>query len=183
MELQFLTIVQAVEVYHRRFFDGIYLPKSWFEKKILAGLVIALPHEIDTAYKKDCTPQDLQSFCDAAGSSLKWLNEYSLMKRLKVLINEFAETIGPFVPDPVKAIKEVSDARNYLTHWTEQDTNAAKSPERLAVLVDFLQLIIEIAFLREMGIEPNVINDMFHRNSIYKWRFDPAVWRNTLESR
>jgi hypothetical protein len=179
VESQFLTIVQAVEVYHRRFFDGMYLPKSWFEEKILPVLVNALPKEIDIAYKENCAPQDLRSFCDTARSSLKWLNEYSLLRRLKVLTREFADVITPFVPDPMRTIKEVSDARNYLTHWTEQDTKAAKSPERLAVLVYFLQLIIEIGFLREMGFKTDVISKIIHRNLIYKWRFDPVVWQKT----
>ena len=179
VDSQFLTTICAVEAYHRRFFEGQYLPHAWFELEVQSALAAQLPTSVPVEYQAQCSSNDLKVFRDSAARSLRWLNEYSLRKRLKVLFREFEDVLRAFLPDGKTAIEEIVDARNYLTHWTEQATDVTERPERLAVLTDLLHLVLEVGFLREMGISQERMRGLVGRVQVYRRKLGPQVWGRT----
>jgi len=71
IETKFLLLSQAVESYHRRFWNGSYLSESEFQSQVLETLHKAIPAQLDRSFK------------ESLKNRLKYSNEYSLRKRIK----------------------------------------------------------------------------------------------------
>ena len=81
LQHQFLSLIQAIEVYHRRKFEGKYLSDDDYEP-------------IYEKFEEFINELAIEpSFKEALKSKLKYGNEYSLRKRLKDLFEKYKEVV------------------------------------------------------------------------------------------
>ena len=143
LEHRFLSFIQALESYHRRSnFSNTYMKKENYNK-VLNNLIKCIPKEV------------IGDFRQSMKSRFKYLNEYSLKKRLDEIINKFNTLLGNFIPKDFS--KEVKDIRNYLTHYDKQSIKTIPSREKLFILSEKLQIILEICLLHEIGFTDSQI--------------------------
>ena len=155
LQHQFLSLIQAIEAYHRRKFEGKYLSDEKYEPiyKKFEGIINKLGIE--------------DPFKDALKSKLKYGNEYSLIKRLKYLFEKYREIFDNFIDDRDAFINKVKDTRNYLTHYDKKLRSIADG-EDLYRITQKLKTILQICLLHELGFDKEEIKSMFLRNRRYK---------------
>ncbi len=113
-----------------------------------------IPHEIDTSFRA------------ALKNKLKYLNEYSLRKRIEILASEHAEIIGKLLGSPDEFADSVSELRNKLTHPEPSSEALGKTEWReLWHLSEQLALLMEACFLTEFGFGKDRIRDIVQTRS------------------
>jgi Apea-like HEPN len=129
--VEFLLLTQALEAYHRRMIGGEYESRPSFRGGIYRELVQAIPENVDQVYRRRIV------------SGLKYLNEYSLRKRLRNLIRLRRNSVVFAFQDREEAIEQIIDLRNKFTHYDEavseadfMDINLWRSTARAKVLLD-----------------------------------------------
>ena len=148
-EYHFLSLMQAIESFHRCIHGGDYLSDDDY-KEIHNVLVNAIPDGV----KKD--------FRNSLESKLKYGNEFSLRKRLKELFNEYQNEIpGLFIQNKGAFIEQAVDTRNYLTHYDKDLKERAASGIGIFHLTYKLKMLLEICLLRELGFSSEEIKDRF----------------------
>jgi flagellar motor switch protein FliG len=139
----FLSLVQAVESFHRRLYDGNYLSKEDYEN-LRKNLAEAIPKD---------TQKDIK---EKLQSMLAWGNEVSLKVRLKRLLEGIdqgnaAQLAG--TTDIQEFTKLIVDIRNYLTHYDE-----SKKPAIIENFVEMYNLnrrmraILTLLILKYLGL-------------------------------
>lgn len=160
LQHQFLSLIQAIEAYHRRKFEGKYLSDDDYEpiyeklKEFISKLAIE------------------PSFKEALNSKLNYGNEYSLRKRLKDLFEKYKEVVNNFIKDKDIFINKVVDTRNYLTHYDKNLKEKAVDGEQLYYVTQQLKIVIMICLLSELGFNFKEIKNLLARNRRYKYVFD-----------
>ena len=157
LEVKFLTLAQGLEVYHRRMFSDD-VPEM---------------DEVKLKYKE--LVQDLiEQYPD--GEDKKWLegkiehlNEVSLGKRIKELINPFKEIFGNS-KERGKLARKISLTRNYLTHYNPDLESEAAKGEDLHVLSLKMELLFELHFLKLTGFTPEEINSIVDKCPKLRWK-------------
>jgi hypothetical protein len=103
--VEFLSLAQALEGFHRGLFDGTYATPADYEG-VRKALSDAIPQTVGPDHK------------DALRTRIRYGNEFSLRKRL----NELAAMLSPairtliFGPDGTVPQQWI-DTRNYYSHW------------------------------------------------------------------
>lgn len=148
LEHQFLSIVQALESYHRRVYGGKYVSEEEYSI-IMNNLIEAIPPD---------TPKDLR---DRLKGYLKYGNEFSLRKRLKEIVKECGGFLGDCLSESGKFIDDTVRIRNYLTHY-DGSPPAIEVPElyRLALK---LRLLVMVCLLNETGFGATDIDKIVKR--------------------
>jgi hypothetical protein len=161
IELRFLSIVQAVESYHRRVWGGKYMSDDDFLSELYPKLVQAIPADLDPGFT-----QSLRR------GKLRYANEYSLRKRLKDLARhlagflQFGFLVNTIVRDAF--IERVCDTRNYLTHYDpELVEKAATTGKEQYQLFEKLRAMLDALLLEQIGFEPGQIHEMIKKNRIF----------------
>ena len=155
LQHQFLSMIQAVEAYHRRRLEGKYLSYEEYES-------------IYNKFERIINRLDVKaSFKDALKIRLKYGNEYSLRKRLKDLFVKYRDITQDFIKDEDSFISRVIDTRNYLTHYDKKLRNIADG-EDLYRITQKLKIILQICLLYELGFDKEEIKSAFLRNRRYK---------------
>jgi ApeA N-terminal domain 1 len=108
LHVEFLSLIQALEGFHRSLSDGLYiLPKDY--EAIESALVNAIPSNVSGPH------------ADSLRSRIRYGNEISLAKRLNVLAERLYLPIRQLVfGRNGTAPREWIDTRNYYTHWPEE---------------------------------------------------------------
>jgi hypothetical protein len=161
-EFEFLSLVQAVETYHRQIYGGKYQPDDIFINGLYKVLVAAIPENVADDFRSSLKL-----------GKLRYANEYSLRKRLHLLGEHFAENLNiNFLCDKKLRgifVDKAADTRNYFTHYPpELEENAAKSGEELHDITRKLRLILQICFLEELGFPFDKITEVFKKNREYR---------------
>jgi hypothetical protein len=153
--LEFLMIAQALEVYHRQKYGGKYVSDEEFEK-VRAALQDAIPQNLDKAFREKLL------------TSFNFLNEYSLRKRLKLILDD---VLQPYKSDLDRMlfsdssrdqfIQDFVNARNYFTHYS----NGADNPSRLASLTRKARLLMQFCFMVELGFSTDLTSKLFRDKS------------------
>lgn len=162
LQHQFLNLTQAIESYHRRVYGGEYQEKNKYRIGLCKSFVEIIPIDFDKDYK------------DSLKQKLKYLNEYSLRKRLKDICKEnLKEVLERSNLDLLKDFKDknainsfadsVTDTRNYLTHYDEELKNKTVNGNELYTLLKKLKILLEIFLLKELGFSFNKINILISR--------------------
>jgi len=159
MDASFLNFAQALETYHRRTYGGKYQTDNEFREDLYQKLVSVLPDNLESSFKESLKH-----------GKLYYANEYSLRKRLQELTNRFSGKIPLNFIEGKKQkefIEDVSNTRNYLTHYDiELESKAVKGRE-LYKLRQKLKLIIEICLLEELGFDLDSISQMLQKRREY----------------
>jgi len=147
LEHQFLNLIQALEAYHRQKYNGEYENYK----------------PIYNEFKKIVDSSNIdRSFKDALEERLKYLNEYSLTKRLKELFKKY-HIIHDFIIDKDNFIHKVVNTRNYLTHYSGKPQNIAAAEEELYNIIQKLKIILQICFLKDLGFNDEEIKNALNR--------------------
>lgn len=137
---RFLNITQAIEALHRKFEGGKYMTDEDY-REIYDNLLSILPPELSSDFR------------DSLEYGLKFENEFSLRKRIKILaerIDGFEELI-----DDIKVFsKKVSDTRNYFNHYTEKLRKKAvvDNPQEFRNIIQKIEILLDLSILYELGL-------------------------------
>ena len=157
LEPKLLALTQAIESYHRRFRDSTYMTQDEFDTDILPALEAAIPAGINNDFRQSIK------------NKMKYLNEYSLSKRLKLIIKENAKILDLYMQNATSLVQPIIDYRNYFTHYDPKSHKAFKvNYGDVLYLCYFLKLLIELCFLREMGFNSDDIINQLKNDYRYK---------------
>lgn len=147
---RFLSLVQAVEAYHRRALGTTELPEDEHERR-LEETISAVPN----VHK------------DWLRGKLTYSNEPSLRKRLKEIMRRDPEVMKPIFGKSKKErgafVGKVVDTRNYLTHYDESKKDEAAVGRKLYELTEKLKSVLEACLLREVGFEGDSLKEILLR--------------------
>lgn len=155
LEYRFLSLIQAIESYHRCIYGGKYLSNEEY-KSVYNALVNAIPKGIGNDLK------------DRLKVYLRYGNEFSLRKRLKEIFDKYQEILDGFIENKKCFIEKVVDTRNYLTHYDKELKERAAKEKDLYRLTQKLKICLEICLLTELGFSSEKIKALFSRNRRYK---------------
>ena len=145
LQFHFLSLMQALESFHRVTKGGKYLQDKEWEpyRNILTASV----------------PKDLHpDFKASLKSRIRYGNEYSLRKRMKELVNTLDKaTIDVLAPSPNYFSGIIVDTRNYFTHYDDELKDMALSGSELVYANQRLKVLIILLLLKELHIDESAI--------------------------
>ena len=158
LNFHFLSLMQAIETFHRQVFSGKYIEQEEYDDKS-QKIKTNIPTEF---------PSDLR---DALKSRIKYGNEYSLRKRIKGLFESVDKQTRLLVTEDYKSfIGKIVDTRNYFTHYDDELKSAALSNSELYYACQRLKIFIIILLLKNIGLNEDIIQSVVQRNSkIQPW--------------
>ncbi|MDX5576630.1 HEPN domain-containing protein [Streptomyces sp. ID01-9D] len=150
LQHRFSSLIQAIESYHRRVYGGKYLEEGQYEE--LTNQITLIINENLTGDLKNIFTQKFSH-----------LNELSLRRRLKDIIEINKEIISPFIQLRKGFLNSVTNTRNYLTHFDEGLENSAKKGKELIELCEVLNFLLEICLMTEIGVsKERIIENVSH---------------------
>jgi hypothetical protein len=157
VEHRFLSMVQAVESYHRQAIGGEYLTPEAY-KPVYSALVAAIP------------PTENSAFIAALKNRLRYHYQLALRKRLEDLVDLYGALASPVLPGPTTFVTRVVDTRNYLTHY-DQDlrSRAATGLGHQFNLIQRLRVLLEVCFLCELGLPQEAVKKMIVKSWAYQY--------------
>jgi hypothetical protein len=156
LQHEFLSLVQALEVYHRRVYGGKYVSDENF-KDVYAKLVDAIPAETENDFKASLT------------GKMKYLHEYSLRKRLKKITDDLSGVVGILIKDVGSFIDDIESTRNFLTHYDKSLEAKKRDGKELYMLTEQMKFLLEMCFLLEMGMPIDKVKQLATRNQRYQY--------------
>lgn len=108
LHVEFLSLIQALEGFHRGRYPGNYMDESEYGS-VKSVITSAIPSSVASDHR------------DALRSRIRYGNQISLSKRL----NELVDYLGPplaalIIASDGKVPRNWIDTRNYLSHWDEE---------------------------------------------------------------
>ncbi len=149
-----LLLSQAIEAYHRDCHGGTYLSTDAFKTEVLDPLVKSIPMNLD------------RKFRDSLKHRLSFVNEYSLRKRLTLLISRYNHVLKAQIKDTGGLANQIADARNQLTH--RSGDSMAVSGNRLHFYSTILGTLLVLSLMEEMGFSHTRIEELAKKNSRIK---------------
>lgn len=158
VEFEFLSLIQALESYHRTQGMNKYVAATVYEG-IKSALTSAIPNN---------TPTDLR---DALSGRIKYGNEYSLRKRLDLTLELVpTELTNEITLGNSSFVAQVVSTRNYLTHRDETQKDNVLDFRGMINASVSLRILVQFLLLMEIGIKPNTIADVMCKHWRYKNR-------------
>jgi len=159
IESTFLSLAQAAEVFHRRRYGGTYIPVCDYQKSVLPALESAIPQELNGDVKQ------------AYKQRLRFFNELSLAKRLKMMSSNHKSVFNVYAPDWKSKVRSIVKARNYYTHYSEGDGNEAPDINKLVEYREFLKMLLELEMLAASGVDKDLLHKQAKECQRYRWNF------------
>jgi hypothetical protein len=151
LENNFLSLVQAVESYHRRTFET-----KEFEEEEKNTLIEQVLNAIDSKYHKVITRK------------LNYIHEPSLRTRLKEIFDEHRSVLDKYIRRKQFCDKAYV-SRNYYTHYDE-DLKEQVDKIDLIDLINKLEIVIEVCLLKELGFSLKEIEECLQNRGDHKIR-------------
>jgi hypothetical protein len=156
LEVKLLHLAQAVEAYHRRCYDGLYMDEQDFATRVADVLREAIPTGLDPSLR------------DSLKNRVKYGNEYSFVKRLTVLVMEHEAALTAITPNPREWLKKISDRRNSFTHHPVIGGQFHAIDREEIIRCNYvLQTLLECCFLKSMGMTSAQITTLTARCAKY----------------
>jgi hypothetical protein len=156
IEHKFLSLVQALESYHQRAYDGRYMAKSDY-KQVKNEIISNIPEKVVGDHR------------ESIKTKIDFGNNYSLKSRLDEIYDDYSEILDLVINDKNTFIKDVRDTRNFFTHFSKSLEKKAKSDDELINLTDQIRCTLEVCLLAELGMSLNKIKDIIVRNEKYRY--------------
>ncbi|SFV09373.1 HEPN domain-containing protein [Alicyclobacillus macrosporangiidus] len=151
IDFMFLSLMQAIETYHRRTHAGRFLSNEMFSD-VLNTIMSAIPKGLPDDYVKNLHDK------------LKYSNEFSLRRRIKELLRELGDITVPYIPDIKVFVQQVVDTRNYLTHYSvELEERALRGTELYGACLR-LTVILQACLLKEMNFTHSEVEALLKRH-------------------
>jgi hypothetical protein len=144
VENLFLSLVFAIEAFHRRIIGGVYQDRETYLKGIYNQLVEAIPNDIDSDFKNSLL------------SKLKYGYQYSMRKRLIGLIRTLPIKIKDHLIQNYnnnQFVDAVLETRNYLVHYEKATNNNELDIRKTLNLIKRLRMLLHLLLLNEIGID------------------------------
>lgn len=151
LDQKFLTLMQAIETYHRRTSDETDLSPADHAKR-MTTIVDSVPEEHRAWVSK----------------RLEYANEIPLRRRLKRIVDSCQLVAKKVTGKPSTFISKAVDTRNYRTHYDPSLKNKAVTGTELHRLVVRLRALIEMCLLLELGFSAQEIDRIFERIRRYE---------------
>ncbi len=151
LEVQFLSLAQGLEAYHRENCDDKYMEDDEF--KTLRKKVI-----------KEVPKKDRNWFA----ARLRRANELSLRDRIRKMVEVFNNFFGE--EEKALFIKLFVDTRNSLTHPSSDLESRAAKEENLYILCLKMELLFELYFLNLMGFSAEQIQSIADNCPKLQWK-------------
>jgi len=152
LEQRFLSLMQAIETYHRRTSAATDLPAADHERRL---------EEINEA-----VPAEHREWLE---KKLKHSNELILRQRLEDVLERCPGVTQKLISSKKRSfVHRAVAARNYLTHYSPDLAQQAPVGMRLYPLTVQLQALIEMCLLRELGFGCEEIDGFFERVERYR---------------
>lgn len=147
---QFLLLAQALEVYHRTNFEGKTVPTAEFRSR-LERIVAATPQE-DRHWVRE---------------KLQFANEKTLSERLHEILARYPKEANAIVCEPEKFATDIRNTRNYYTHFADDLRKSGKVADhsKLVLLTDRMKRLLEMCFLRDLGLQGKAVLKIVNRPS------------------
>jgi len=161
---QFLSLMQAIEAYHRKTKDYEVIPRQKL-KKIIKFFLKNMPDE-EIQEKFDINPEELkQKFRD----NLNLSYQPTLRDRLEGIWQDYKSILElVFSCDEYKNfIKKIKNTRDYYTHYLETRKEIIEEKD-LNLCIYLLLFILEVCFLYETGLSEEKIRKIIERNESFK---------------
>ncbi len=144
-EIRFLNLTQAFEAYFRLTKDTLYISKDRYEE-LTDKLMSCYPSESNHALKQKIN------------STIKYANEYSLRKKLKVFIGSFeSKTLEYFGIEASTFVDTTVSNRNYYTHYDKDlKEDALKGVELLKREIKLKYLLL-IYLFKDLGCSEELV--------------------------
>ena len=151
---RFLALAHAIEAYHRAFVGGKYQANEEYRNGLQRILWEAVPANISADFRASLK------------NKLKYLNEFSLRKRVQDICENFSAILKAFLGEPAQFASDVADQRNLLTHpdSTAENHSAEKNWKSIWIKGEQLGLLLEVCFFHELGFGEQRISTMLTRN-------------------
>lgn len=153
LEYKFLSLIQAIEAYHRIKYKGLdkYMQDDEY-KVVLDKLKEKLSNLLEKSFKKSLF------------TKLRYGNEYSLRKRFKILFsNNFVKIFKISKPKLERFIERVVDTRNYLIHQDNELESITFHDNEFFHANLILKTLIEIHLLGELGFEVEELQKFYQK--------------------
>jgi len=145
LHIEFLSLIQALEGFHRGRYPGNYMPDLAYDavKGALSG---AIPATVAADHR------------DALRSRIRYGNQISLSKRLNELQSFLGDSLASLIiGGDGKIPRTWIDTRNYHTHWDEDlRANAVDGQEMYNANVR-MEHFLRAIYLLMMGIQPETL--------------------------
>ncbi|WP_425203927.1 HEPN domain-containing protein [Priestia megaterium] len=160
LNTSFLNMVQMLEIYHRRVYEGKIFDEATYkenESKLLGYVQSELPEE----------------FAKRVANLLSHGNEYSLSKRLREIISSLEPETKAYLfgnsKNRDRFVQQLVDTRNFLTHYdkTEKKNLLEKSDEKFYAL-QRLRTLVTLILFKEIGVEESSIRDKIAQSRKYQ---------------
>lgn len=152
VERTFLSVIQALEVMHRKESTDTVMPQDEFET--ISSILV------------DACPEPRKKWI---ADRLRYANEISLRTRLIQLIAPFSELFGN-KSQRGALIARATDARNYLTHYDEKLDEKAPSILELWKLSQKMEALCQMHLLSKIGIATDEVIAMARNSHALKMR-------------
>jgi ribosomal protein L35 len=150
LEHQFLTLIQAIEAYHRRAFSN--------DASDPAAHATRVRHILQSVGNtEELSKSDRQWLYDR----IKY-NEPTLAGRLRELYSTLPLSVHSVVGAQGKFAQTISQTRHYMTHWSEEARERALQGPALLRPIQQLRLMTKLIFLRELGIANDNMTRKLH---------------------
>lgn len=145
-EFRFLSLIQALESFHRIIKGGKYIDDSSEEWKGAVKLMIAsIPSSLEKSHK-----QSLEK-------KIEFGYQYSLRKRMKELTSSISpdslRRMSPKQNNGDYFTKRIVEARNYFTHYDELNRPQSFTGGELDKAVERLKLLLILLLMKEIGVD------------------------------
>lgn len=144
--IQFLTLVQSLEAFHRRTSDEKHMEENEFE-------------EIRKNLIKECPKKERSWF----GSKLQYANELTLRNRMQKLTDPFEKYM--FGEKRPLMIDKIVKTRNYLTHYDLKLEQEAAKGQVLEFLCHKMNALFRLHFLKLIGFNEQEIDSIVDKCS------------------
>ncbi len=154
-ESQFLLLAQALEVYHARSnISGSVQTKEDFRKRMQA--ILEVVHGDERRWLKE---------------KLQHANQKTLAERIKEILDLHPSESLRLTANIDDFAAKVRHSRNYYTHYDQELWQSGKVAKGLELrrIVNALADLLQICWLKELGIHGKPIEEVLNRNASTKW--------------
>lgn len=157
LEMEFLNIAFAAELYHRKRFSNEVLPKNEHKARI-TSILNAAPAAHAEWLKR----------------VLNFSNEPFFRSRIDELVEMTKEVVSPLFSDKDYFVNKVKDTRHYRVHNVSSLKKKAATGEELYWITKTLSYLVQACLLIELGLTSQDCVELFSKNRDYQLALERA---------
>lgn len=164
--MQFLSLMQVCEGFHRVKHVGLYMDQAVYDKKVAPLITAAIPR------RSEGTATDVPSDAQVASlkSRIRFGNEKSLRNRMKELAESMDGTVRILIFGAQGKVPESwLTTRNYYTHWDESNKSGVLDGAEMYFANARLRLFARCLFLLHVGVSARTLPSTFNSQYFRDW--------------